>query len=625
MIRRMFLLLALILALAATDLGIPTSRSEGLLATDVVAQETLLDLAWLAPVPTDLDTEGYGLTYGVYHTAASGGVSVYGNPEPLTAYDEAFSAGSPRQTYYQSMSLRSDDDPDIVARQVSIVLAEYGDDDDAETGFAAVVDVFATYEQTRTPPEVGDEAVAFRGDFTTTDGRAYQELRILVRTGRFLADLVIDDYTGDAPATSELTPLAELVVERLGDAAAAEGPGLGLQVTRLAGEDVTTFYDYYTRRGGDEVRAEGERTSLMQSDDEYFEEAGSTDHYYYVAEALPADEDPTVVSLIGDLRLFTDEESAGAHLETAVEDWTGAMATAYQDIEIVDDAEEFGDGSVAVSYVQDSPYGPLSGYRIWVQVGDRVAAVELDGDPAISLELAEHMAEAQLACLEDEGCLEPLALSESSQTGSEASQEDTPEAEADETPEATEEPGIDATAETSQDATLESTTEPTAEPTQEVVATETYVSPTYGFSLAYDPLVWTISEGPATEGNIDYIGFSTFGSDILFGGLPYSGDALSCAADLVAGMAAEPDVVSSEPLLENGVPVAGGDASDAFQAVVLTHTEEDLSTSEQAFYARCIELIPGTAMVGIQQWSTVMFYDVAAGQREELVAGLVLP
>jgi hypothetical protein len=110
------------------------------------------------------------------------------------------------------------------------------------------------------------------------------------------------------------------------------------------------------------------------------------------------------------------------------------MGDAYSDVECVDDAEEFGDGSVTVSYVQDSSYGPLAGYRIWVQIGDRVAAVEVDGDPEISLSAAEDVATLQLACLEDEGCVEPIATAELTQTGSGVSAEDTPEAEADETP-----------------------------------------------------------------------------------------------------------------------------------------------------------------------------------------------
>src|SRR5215213_5528339 len=133
MIRRMFLLVALIVPFAGIDTGSPALPGAGRLAIDVAAQETPLDLAWLVPSPADLNDEGYGLTYGVYQTAASNGVSIYGNPGPLTDYDEAFSAGSPRQTYYQLLSLRSYDDPDVTARRISVVLAEFEDDDAGET------------------------------------------------------------------------------------------------------------------------------------------------------------------------------------------------------------------------------------------------------------------------------------------------------------------------------------------------------------------------------------------------------------------------------------------------------------------------------------------------------------
>ena len=71
----------------------------------------------------------------------------------------------------------------------------------------------------------------------------------------------IIDYLGDAPATSELMPVAELLAERLEAAEAAESPGLALQVVRIASPDLTTYADYYTRRGGDEIRLLGELTS----------------------------------------------------------------------------------------------------------------------------------------------------------------------------------------------------------------------------------------------------------------------------------------------------------------------------------------------------------------------------
>ena len=780
MIRRMVLLVVLILALAASDRGLPTSRGNGQFVIDAAAQEELLDLAWLAPSPADLDVEGYGLSYGVYQTAAEGGVSVFGNPGPITDYDETFSTAGARQTYFQMVSLRSEDDPDIVARQVSIVLAEFADDDAAESGLAAVVDLLTTHEQTRTPPDVGDEAVALRGEFTLADGRTYDELRFLVRSDRFLADLMIDDYSGDAPAASEFTPLAELLVERFETAEAGESPGLAFQVPRLAGEELTTFYDYYTRRGGDEVPAEAERTSQIESDDAFFEEAGVTDTYYYTGEVLPTEEEETYVSLISDLRLFTDEESAEAYLETEVENWIEVVGEDYQDVEIVDDAAELGDGSATVSFSQETNFGePTVGYRIWVRAGDRVAAVELDGVPEISLPVAEEMAERQLACLEDGACLEPIAVSElmqgepdadAEEETPEGEEEETPDAEADETPEgeAEETPEADAeetpesdaeetpeartsqddkpavvasdeetpegeadeTVEAGQDAAPEDTTdldeaptevtvsitsagfdpdpvtipvggtvtwvnddtgvghavtvlsdggvevtsdpllpnfgsfshtftepgaypyvdvsdntiqgtiivetaaeatgEETAEASQdaalettgEVAATETYVSPTFGYALSYDPTVWEVVQGPSSENGVDFIGLDNGFTKVELGGTTGIADAQVCVQFMTDDQTSQPDVTAFEPLLdETGAPIAGGDPSDAFAATRLT---DDGGTSNVA-YVRCVVLPSGDAVLIIGQFATEAFYDTAAEQREQLLEGLTMP
>jgi hypothetical protein len=87
MFRRMFLLVVLIVAFAGIDTSSPALPSADRLAIEASAQEAPLDLAWLIPGPDDLDVEGYGLTYGAYQTAASNGVSVYGNAGSLTEYD----------------------------------------------------------------------------------------------------------------------------------------------------------------------------------------------------------------------------------------------------------------------------------------------------------------------------------------------------------------------------------------------------------------------------------------------------------------------------------------------------------------------------------------------------------
>jgi hypothetical protein len=52
----------------------------------------------------------------------------------------------------------------------------------------------------------------------------------------------------------------------------------------------------------------------------------------------------------------------------------------------------------------------------------------------MSLSAAEDMATLQLACLEDEECLEPIATAALTQAEPEANEEDTPTTEADQTP-----------------------------------------------------------------------------------------------------------------------------------------------------------------------------------------------
>jgi hypothetical protein len=377
--------------------------------------EELVDLAWLAPGPADLDEDGYGLSYAAYQPAAEGGVSVYGIPGPLAPYDEAFSIAGARQTYYQQMSSPDEDDPDVVARMLSVVIGEFANDDGAVSGFSGVVDVFAEdHDQSRTPPKVGEEALAFRGEFKDpADGRIYQELRILFRTGRFLADLSIADYLGDAPATSELTPVAQLLAERLAEAEATESPGLALQVVRITSPELTYYYDHYRLRGGERVRDAGELTSRMQAGNEFFEEIGATDQYSYMAEVLPTEDDESYVSLSVGILHFTDRRTAETYLETAVDDWIEWWGAYYQDIEIIADAEEVGDDSAAASFTQETTFGELAnGYLFWVRAGDRVAAVELAGIPEITLPVAQQIAEAQLACFDDQTCLEPIPVSE---------------------------------------------------------------------------------------------------------------------------------------------------------------------------------------------------------------------
>ncbi len=154
-----------------------------------------------------------------------------------------------------------------------------------------------------------------------------------------------------------------------------------------------------------------------------------------------------------------------------------------------------------------------------------------------------------------------------------------------------------------------------------------YESPAYGFALSYDPALWIVGQTPVSDGHYDFFGVQTSFTEVLFGGIPYAGDAQGCVSDLIQLTAGEPDVVAAEPLVaDDGAPVAGGDASDAFAGSLLTRLDEQTDTRRnQAYYVRCIVLEPGVSVLGIQQWSGGAIYGEAARQREQLLAGLILP
>jgi plastocyanin len=190
------------------------------------------------------------------------------------------------------------------------------------------------------------------------------------------------------------------------------------------------------------------------------------------------------------------------------------------------------------------------------------------------------------------------------------------------------EPPAGETAETSAAASQDASEEATEEPVEQAAATETYVSPSFGYSLSYDPTVWEVAEGPTTDANgIDLIalkaGFTTV--DVI--GIPgtFTDQAQTCVQTLTDAQTSEANVVAFEPLLDDaGVPEAGGDAGDAFATTRITRALESGATGDQAFYARCI-VLPAGGVFTIQQFAAEAIYAAAAEDRELLLEGLTLP
>jgi plastocyanin len=181
----------------------------------------------------------------------------------------------------------------------------------------------------------------------------------------------------------------------------------------------------------------------------------------------------------------------------------------------------------------------------------------------------------------------------------------------------------DATTETSQQGIGEATAEPTEEAAP---ATETYVSPNFGYALTYDPTVWEIVEGPTSEDGLDFIGLRSGFTTVDIGGTIGIADAQACVQFMTDDQTSQANVTAFAPLLdESSAPLAGGDTSDAFAVTRVTRVMDDGTDVDQAVYVRCVVLPSGDAVLIIAQFAAALFYDEAAEQREALLQGLTLP
>jgi hypothetical protein len=180
--------------------------------------------------------------------------------------------------------------------------------------------------------------------------------------------------------------------------------------------------------------------------------------------------------------------------------------------------------------------------------------------------------------------------------------------------------------------------EPTQEPTKEPSNSpdnpntgdgnlETITSPSFNFSLSYDDEVWNVAnELETSPEGIETFALEAGFTTVYFSAIPSQVDAQQCVDVLANGQTGSENVTGSEPLEdENGEVIQGGNSNDAFAAYRLMRTADDGSEVAQAFYARCIVMVPGQSILAITQYSADVLYVLAEALRESLLEGLELP
>ena len=194
--------------------------------------------------------------------------------------------------------------------------------------------------------------------------------------------------------------------------------------------------------------------------------------------------------------------------------------------------------------------------------------------------------------------------------------EETPEADEEETPDADEEPS-------DEDATATAEAEEEDEDDEPVAGLETYDSPTYGYSVSYDPEVWEAED--ASQGGTDQLVLNAGPSQLLFLGIEdYDGDSVACVNDQLASIRGAEGVSSVENAVdETGNRVSGGSESRFFARFVAEVTGGTFaSTGTVSVYIECRTIEEGESVVIVQHVVQADYYESEAPKVEEVLATL---
>jgi hypothetical protein len=564
--------------------------------------EGVLDLPAMTLTPDDLDDEGledYGLGYGettfpdqvVASTAAARDLD---EDEVAEVLEEA---GFVRR-YDSYLYLPEDeDDPNGPAsRLVASYVLEFADEEGAETAFDFLEDESEseTAQDLDDAEEFGDqsEITADRGE-DPASGDEYAQLDLTVRLGNLHAGVAIVDWSGEEPDLADVEALGERLLERVESVLEEGAPGLGAQVLRLTGPALVLSADYYVVLDGAALPLSGQAPRDARARDRAAAEIDQTDGYRFWQQLAPGGDDQADdVWYLAELLRFEDEDAAS--------NWIGdtedriAANEDLTDLEV----EESSAGDEALFYAVETVDGDTNYRSVVIRVGATVATIDLSGPEAPPGAAIAALAAAQVACLEDEGCPEPLALPARVEDYVEgldqADRDDDADRDEDDRDDSPEDEDEDDASREDGSADAEG---------------ETYVSPTWGYTVTWDPDSWVATGEEREDGVALHVMGSVIVLAVVEGVEGYDGDPDACLTGMVEAAAGDTPLVASE---EYRAPAT---ADDAVGGVY------ELGTFAVA-YLECRPLVDGEAVLQTRFVAPVDEYEAVLPALEELLAGI---
>ena len=565
---------------------------------------TTLDLAAMTLTPDDLDDAGlddYGLGYGetVFpddYAASTAQNRDLPEEEVRQVLDEA---GFVRAyTSYLYLPADEDDPAGPSDRYVLSYVLEFTDAEGAAAAWDFVEDESGdeSAEDLDDVEAFGDESEATRVQGEDEEsGDRYDALDLSLRLDNVHTGVTIVDWAGEEPDLGDAEALAGLLLERVEATLDGDGAGLSSQVARLAGEAIVPSADHYLLRDGEALPLYGESRRDTNGREDAAADIDQTDGYR-LWQQIAAGDDGTEDDgwFLVELLRFADDDAAADWLADT-EDRIGDNP-AFADLEIDEEAPTAGEESVA--YTLKTEDGSARYRGIALRVGETVATIDVIAPETPPAEVVAALANAQAACLDDGGCVEALPLpddlAEALAVGDTAERDE---------------------ADDDEDADRDGAGEdqdPAPETERTSDAGETYVSPTWDYTVSWDPATWVATGEERDEG----IEFHVMGSVIVLavveGVEDYDGDPEACLTGMVEASQGDTPLVASEDY------PAPATVDDAVGGVY------ELGTFAVAYF-ECRPLVEGEAVLQVRFVAPTENYEAALPALEELLAGIETP
>ena len=440
-------------------------------AADRQVPPGLLDLPAMVLTPDDLQSAGfddYGLGYSemMFEDAfvASTAVSREMSENDVRSFlqDTGF-----ERAYYAYLYPPAANDG-APAEMVATYVVQFSNADSATAAWDFLEDESSKVD-TKDLPALSDYGDQSEGTLEhtadPTSGDPITQLDTTIQLGNLHVGVSIVHFSDENPATRDAESLAERLLDRVDRGIQSDDSGLSNQVVRLSGDEVSPNTDAYLLRDGEITRLYGETTDPAELADalDQIDETGEYRLWQQVASWGDQVEN-SVWSYISLLH-FADDRAASDWLAQRPDQINADER--YTNIDFGDEPD-IGDG--AITYTSEANDGRAFFRGLTFQFSDLVVTIDISGPAVPPADAIETLVDAQLTCLEDGACPNPLEVPVALQDYvAEASNDDAPQNQTrpESTPEAVETP---------------------------VMGSEgIYEGVLYNFTLTYDASIWELT------------------------------------------------------------------------------------------------------------------------------------